>query len=160
MIYLYVIVQNIHMDMSEDLWPLKISLVAVSIRRSWYTLVWQVTCALCLLPLQWRHNERDGVSNHQRIDCSLNRLFRHRSKKTPKLRVTGLREGNSLVTGEFPTQRLSNTGNISIWWRHHDVQTFHLSCMTKAMPGIKIFFRSPNGLITIMPMKRWLDGWR
>ena len=30
--------------------------------------------------LQWRHNERDGVSNHRRLDCSLNRLFRCRSK--------------------------------------------------------------------------------
>ena len=31
--------------------------------------------------LQWRHNERDGVSNHQPHDCSLNRLFRRRSRK-------------------------------------------------------------------------------
>ena len=27
------------------------------------------------IPLQWRHSERDGVSNHQRFDCLLNRLF-------------------------------------------------------------------------------------
>ena len=40
--------------------------------------------------LQLRHNERDGVSNHRRFDCLLNRLFRCRSKKTSKLRVTGL----------------------------------------------------------------------
>ena len=40
-------------------------------------------------------NVRDGVSNHQPHDCSLNRLFRHRSKKTPTLRVTGFCEGNS-----------------------------------------------------------------
>ena len=25
--------------------------------------------------VQWRHNERDGVSNHQRLACLLNRLF-------------------------------------------------------------------------------------
>ena len=31
--------------------------------------------------LQWRHNERDGVLNHQRFDCLLSRLFRCRSKK-------------------------------------------------------------------------------
>ena len=41
-------------------------------------------------PIQWRHNESNGVSNHRRPDCLFNRLFRHRSKKTPKLRVTGL----------------------------------------------------------------------
>ena len=34
-----------------------------------------------LATLQWRHNERDGVSNHQPHDCLLNRLFRHRSNK-------------------------------------------------------------------------------
>ena len=39
--------------------------------------------------LRWRHNKRDGVSNHQPDDWLLNRLFRSRSKKTPKLRVTG-----------------------------------------------------------------------
>ena len=40
--------------------------------------------------LQWRHNERDGVWNHQPHDCLLNRLFRRRSKKTSKLHVTVL----------------------------------------------------------------------
>ena len=39
--------------------------------------------------LQWRHNEHDGVSNHQRQGCLLNRLFRRRSKKTSNLRITG-----------------------------------------------------------------------
>ena len=47
--------------------------------------------------LQWRHNERHGVSNHQRLESLLNRLFRRRSKKIPKLRVTVLCEGNSPV---------------------------------------------------------------
>ena len=70
-------------------------------------------------PLQWRHNECDGVSNHKLPDCLLNLFFRRRSKKTSKLRVTGFCEGNSPVTGEFPAQRASNAENISIWWRHH-----------------------------------------
>ena len=48
------------------------------------------------IPLQWRHNERDGVSNHRRVDSLPNRVFERRSKKTSKLRVTGLCEGNSL----------------------------------------------------------------
>ena len=52
-------------------------------------------------------------------------IFRHRSKKTSKLRVTGLCEVNSLVTGEFPTQRASNTENVSIWWRHHEYRHRH-----------------------------------
>ena len=70
-------------------------------------------------PLQWCHNERDGVSNHQPHDCLLNYLFRHRSKKTSMFRVTGLCAGNSPVTGVFPAQRASNAENVSIWWRHH-----------------------------------------
>ena len=44
--------------------------------------------------LQWRHNERDGISNHQPHDCLLNHLFRCRSKKTSKLHVTVLCAGN------------------------------------------------------------------
>ena len=59
--------------------------------------------------LQWRHNGHDVVSNHQRFD-----LFRRRSKKTPKLCDTGLCEGNSPVTSEFPSQRVSNADNASI----------------------------------------------
>ena len=45
--------------------------------------------------LRWRHNGRDGVSNHQPHECLLNRLFRRRSKKTAKLCVTGLCAGKS-----------------------------------------------------------------
>ena len=71
--------------------------------------------------LQWRHHERDDVSNHQPHDCLLNRLSRRRSKKTSKLRVTGLCAGTSPVTGEFPAQRASNVENVSIWWRHHGI---------------------------------------
>ena len=68
----------------------------------------------------WGHNELDGISNHQPYDCLLNRLFGRRSKKTSKLRVTGLWEGNSPVSGEFPAQQASNAENVSFWWRHHD----------------------------------------
>ena len=45
--------------------------------------------------LPWRHNGQDSVSNHQPHGCLLNRLFSRRSKKTSKLRATGLCEGNS-----------------------------------------------------------------
>ena len=36
----------------------------------------------CALSLQWRHNERSNVSNHQRLHYLLNCRFRCRSKKT------------------------------------------------------------------------------
>ena len=73
------------------------------------------------ISLHWRHNDNDGVSNHQPHGCLLNRSFRRRSKKTSKLRVTGLCVGNSPGTGEFPAQRASYAENVSIWWRHHGV---------------------------------------
>ena len=69
--------------------------------------------------LWWRHNGRDVISNHQPHDCLLNHLFRRRSKKISKLRVTGLCAGNLPGTGEFPAQMASNAENVSISWRHH-----------------------------------------
>ena len=37
-----------------------------------------------IVSLQWRHNERDGVSNHQSCNCLLNRLFKARIKENIK----------------------------------------------------------------------------
>ena len=77
----------------------------------------------CLLTsLQWwHHDEPTGVSNHRCLHCLLSRLFRRRSRQTSKLHVTSLCEMNSLVAGGFPSQRASNTENVSIWWHHHDM---------------------------------------
>ena len=91
-----------------------------------------VRVCVVLLSLQWRHNGRDDVSDHQRHDCLLSRLFRRRSKETSKLRVTGLCAGNSPVTGEIPARRACNANNVSIWWRHHDVC---LSQRSERVPG-------------------------
>ena len=46
--------------------------------------------------------------------------------KTSKLCFTGLCEGNSLVTGEFPAQRASYMENVSISWCHHVI---HPTCV-------------------------------
>ena len=70
-------------------------------------------------PLLWRHNELDGVSYPWCHDCLLNRLFRCRWRRTSKLSVTDLCEGNLPLAGEFPSQRTSNTENVYIWWLHH-----------------------------------------
>ena len=81
-------------------------------------------CTLCycaLLSLHWRHNDQDGVSNHQPHRCLLNRLFRRRENiKAPRHWPLC---GEFTGTGEFPTQRASYAENVSIWWRHH------VSCM-------------------------------
>ena len=94
--------------------------------------------------LQWRHYERNGVSNHQRLNCLLNLLSRRRSKKTSKLRVTGLCVGNSPVTGEFPAQRASSAENVSIWWRHH--------VLSKCMSWSQMWLVDPNdNLFSLIP---------
>ena len=100
-----------------------------------------------LLALQWRHDEHDGVSNSQSHDCLLNRSFMRRAKKTSKLRVTGLCEGNSPVTGEFPTQRASNAETVSIWWRHH-FKHITVSLWKLRLHGINIIALVLHTLVT------------
>ena len=93
------------------------------------------TSTNCLFSeLQWRHNKRDGVSNHRRLDCLLNRLFRRRWNKTSKLRFTGLCAGNSPLIGEFPAQTANNTANVSIWWLHHGVCNYDAGWMSYLGP--------------------------
>ena len=87
------------------------------------------------IPLQWRHNERDVVTNHRHLVCLLNRSFSGRSKKTSKL-----------VIGEFPAQRASNAENISIWWRYHSL-SFFLTAFYSKFPILwrQIMMDSPEG---------------
>ena len=100
-----------------------------------------------LWSLKWRHKERDGVSNHRRLDCLFSRLLKRRSKKTSKA-PRHLCEGNPPVTGGFPSQRARNAENVSIWWRHHGICTS------------EIYFTHPihtecNFLFTFLKVKVW-----
>ena len=101
--------------------------------------------------LQWLHNGHYSVSNHQPRDCLLNRLFRSRSKKTSKLRVTSLCAWNSPGAGEFPAQMASNAENVSIWWRHHDLCVFpsQTRTYTKYIMHRAIYHTSFNTLIVV-----------
>ena len=61
-------------------------------------------------------HERHGVSYHRQLGC----LFKHikaNIKETPKLRTTGLCEGNPPMTGRFSSQRASDMKAFSC----HDV---------------------------------------
>ena len=112
-----------------------------------------------IISLQWRHNGRDSVSNHQPHDCLLNRLFRRRSKKTSKLRVTGLCAGNSPGTGEFPAQMASYAENVSIWWRwRHHVTTLQrysywikLDCHTIHVRKLGFVAWQPCRAVNLLP---------
>ena len=69
--------------------------------------------------LQWRHNGRDGVSNHQPYLCLL--VYWGADQRKHQSSVS-LAFGS--LCGEFNddrwihTQRASDAENVSIWWRH------------------------------------------
>ena len=104
----------------------------------------------CCLSLQWRYNERDGISNHQPHNCLFNRFFRRRAKKISRHCITVLWAGNSPVTGEFPAQRASNVESVSIWWRHHVTGQFYpypLGITSLARGNHMVSIGSGNGLV-------------
>ena len=139
--YDFIIIFNLNVIILDELSPdyeatvlylgyvktcMRISLPPLSLSHaralSIYLNVW-----LPMYSLRWRHNGRDSVSDHQPHHCLLNHLFRYRSKKTSKLRVTGLYVGKSPGTDEFPAQMASNAENVSIWWRHHESEESFVS---------------------------------
>ena len=110
--------------------------------------------------LQWRHNERDCVSNHQPHDCLPNRWFGHRSKKTSKLRVTGVTPRQWTITYtsyyivflleiNLQTRHLAYRLDIvgPAWWRHQ-METF----------SALLAFRAGNSPVTVNSPRR--GQWR
>ena len=49
------------------------------------------------MSLQWRYNERDGVSNHQRLDCLLNRVFKQNTKDPRHWHLSGESTGDRWI---------------------------------------------------------------
>ena len=71
--------------------------------------------------LHWCHNDHDGISNHQPHGCLLNHSFRCRSKKTSKLRFTGLCAGNSPGPVNSPhkgpvTRKMFTFDDVIMYW--------------------------------------------
>ena len=71
----------------------------------------------------------------------------HRSKKTSKLRVTGLCEGNSPVTGEFPAQRSSNAEKSS----HFMTSSYDLRSWDTSI--VKLFYHVPSSIASLVRFK-------
>ena len=76
-------------------------------------------CAIGFWILEWpmelitmTSHERHVVSNHQSFVCLTAYAGLH--QETPKSALLALCEGNSPMTGEFPTQRASNAEKASI----------------------------------------------
>ena len=88
-----------------------VCVIAVILSRPLYVKFWSCHPYIIQIKLSFYHQPHNYL---------LNRLFRRRSTKTSKLRVTGLCAGNSPVADDFPAQRASNAENVSIWLSHHD----------------------------------------
>ena len=137
-------------------------------------ILWICAIHMHFMSLQWRHNVHDGVSNHRRFDCLLNRLFRRRSKKTSKICVTVLCEGDSLVTGEFPRKKGQWRGKCSHFKTSlyemripnftavAQYTTWHLCDAILSRDGVEICkqFLSRTGNITHPCMYRVNLSWR
>ena len=97
----------------------------------WIWIYYQMTVSPSHSSLQWRHNERGGDLTHQPLDCLLNCLFRRRSKKTSRLRVTGFCDRWIRVTkGQL-------RGKKSMWWHDNGSQSIVMN-MLKLMLYINI----------------------
>ena len=63
-----------------------------------------------------------------------------KEKTSRRLCITGL------ITGEFPTQRASNSDNVSIWWCHHELALTHWGRVTHICVSNQTIIGSDNGL--------------
>ena len=103
---------------------------------------------ISLISLQWRHNERDGVSNHRRPDFLHNRLFR---RKSP--RHWCLWAGEFIGDRWIPRKRASNAENVSIWWCHHVSARKKYPHQTTTHPTYSSGDECANFLNLILPVR-------
>ena len=86
--YIYISLSNITAQYilwrKKSIWGLQSWSTINTTSRMCFKSLYIVIYLTTVLTLQWLHNERDGVPNHRSLDFLLNRLFRRRSKKTPK----------------------------------------------------------------------------
>ena len=102
--------------------------------------------------------ERNGVSNHRRLYCLLNRLFRRISKKTSKLRATGRCEGNPPATGGFPSQRASDAENLmtSSYIKHFQIHYIVWWLLYLIQISLKFVHKGPIcNKWTLVPIMSW-----
>ena len=97
--------------------------------------------------LQWHHNECSSISNHWHLECLLKHLFRCKSKKTSKLHIAGLCEGNPLVTSDslhkgpvtwnmFPLEDII----MNLKWRRFIVAAQSIIWTENQLAALKMYF--------------------
>ena len=111
-------------------YPFSIFYYEIEKRKTKGRYILAATCSISV-SLQWRHNERDGVSNHRRLDCSLRLLFRRISRKhqssVPLAFVRGIHQWlvNSPHKGTV-TWRMLPFDDVIMWWYvHHTTRTVY-----------------------------------
>ena len=98
------------------------------------------------VPLQWRHNGQDGVSNHQPHESLLNPSFKRKSKKPSKVRATGLCAGNSPVNSPHKgsvTRKMFPFDDVIMNYLKLNVNMIYVLCSVKA-------FTSWNNLCSVI----------
>ena len=93
--------------------------------------------------LQWHHNERDGVWNHQRLDCLLNRLFRRRSRniKVPR---------HWPFWREFTGDRSPHKGPVT--WKMFPFDDVIMVTLWFVRFSINIYYRSRETRAIVLPI--------
>ena len=119
-----------------------------------------------LLSLQWRHNEHDGVSNHQPRDNLLNHLIGRRSKKTSELRVTGLCAGNSPWPVISPhkgpvTRKMFPFDDVIMWARYATEKNcmYYMHCLGSYESGPSTYLLSFFEVLPVFRGLFYLPGW-
>ena len=92
-------------------------------------------------PLLWRHNRRDGVSNHQLTIVYSTVYSGADQRKQQRSASPAFCEGNSLVTGEFSAQRAINAENVS---HLTDDIIQNAEEIPQNLPAIRVLNESPS----------------
>ena len=106
-------------------------------RGSRYITTFWNTCLCCSVQLQWRHNERDGVSNYRPFDCFLYIFFQAQIKENLKASRHWPLWGEPPLTSSFSSQRASNAemfpfdGVITFVAKHVQLAFDSIECLWK-----------------------------
>ena len=115
---------------TDNLGTIKMIYRSATIESSHVALSIQSTNDKNKCSLQWRHNGRDSVSNHRRLDCLLICLLRCRSKKTSKLLVTDICEGKSPMNSPHKgpvTRKMFPFGDFIMYCRNSHIHAWYMS---------------------------------
>ena len=99
-------------------------------------------CSCLLDSLQRRHNEHDGISNHQPQDCLLNRLFKAQIKENTKA------PRHWPLLGEFNCDRWIPCTKSQLCRNCFHLMKLSCDVIQGSFTGIRLITRLPGPLFT------------